>query len=300
MPDDANMAAGVTGNATEMPNIFNVVARVIQHELWNDEHPLFTAVVALFGGLGFVFKGKELFELLTCIIVGYVTGVLVMGSLGDFWHLSHKSPLRRVVGWEAGIIGCVGAHRGAKGMNAFGGVALGFWFSYYIQHILVHLGVHFLSTEGAVAWHYWAVVVFYTVFAGGFFYMFMRKADKKLLALITPFIGGILAASAVAFFCTSLALWGPVAKRLHKRFPDLHPVGGTWVQFLLMLSWPETADVGIFSSSPLNKFGKKWTIDRLAGLSLWFILWVVGVIVQWKKATRKKAKVFRFTVPRAK
>jgi len=288
VPEEANMAADATGNNTEVPHIFKAVASVIENELVKGEHQLFTAFIALLGGLGFVIYGKELFDLLICVLVGYVLGVLVMGSVGDLWSLDHDSSLRKLVGWEAGIIGCVGAYKGKDGMNIFAGVTLGFWFTYYIQHVLVHLGCHFLSTDDEVVWHHWAVVIFYTVFAGGFLWMFNGEGHVKLLALITPFIGGILTASAIAFFFTSFAMWGPVSKPLLKKCPDLHPVGGAWVKFLVMLSSPETKDFGIFAGSPLNTFGEKWTIDRLAGYFLWFIFWVVGVIVQWKKAKTEK------------
>jgi len=219
--------------------------------------------------------------------VGYGLGVLAMGSVGDMWHLEHGSHLREFVGWEVGIIAGVGAYKGLEGMNIFAGVLLGFWFTVNIQHVLVHLGASFLSTSEG---QQWAVVALYTVFAGGFLYLFSGEAHNKLLALICPLIGGALVASGIAYLFTALVTIGVISKQLEKHFPELQPNMGPWIKFLEMLSSPTTEDFGIFANSPANKFGEKWTVDRLAGWVIWFIVFLVGVKLQWKKKKPKAAE----------
>merc|ERR1719458_1363370 len=99
-----------------------------------------------------------------------------MSSVGDMWHLEHSSKLRKLVGWEVGLVAVYGAYKGLNGMNIFAGVLLGFWFTYNLQHVLVGLGAHFLSTtEG----YQWVVFLFYTLVAGGFLYLFNGEAHKK-------------------------------------------------------------------------------------------------------------------------
>jgi len=277
-------------NATKVPHIFQAIFHIVEEDLLKGKHQGLTALIALVAGLFFVFAGKTSFDLLVTLVVGYVLGELVMASVGDMWHLDHHSPLRQVVGFEAFAIGVWGANVGKKGMNILAGVLLGFWFTYYLQHILVGVGAGFLSTDIAHGGVPLAVVIFYTVFAGCFLYLFSTKAHDKLLALITPFIGGILTASAIAFSFTNLAQAGFMTKPLHNISPDLEPVGDTWVQFALMLCSPVNKDVGIFANSKFNTLGDKWNIDRLSGLFLWFIFWVVGVVKQWKDARKNKGK----------
>jgi len=280
-PDEAGTA---TNSTTEVPKIFQAVARIIKTELVDGPHQVMTAVLALIGGIVLVVDGKKVFDGFLCLALGYVLGVLVMSSVGDMWHLEHNSLLRKLVGWEIGLIGAWAAYKGLDGMNIFAGLLLGFWFTYNIQHVLVHLGAHFLCTTGG---NQWLVVLMYTLFSGGFLYMFNGEAHKKLLALICPLIGGILVASATAYLFTSLVMTTFISTYLHKMSPDLHPVGGAWVEFFEMLTWPENKDVGIFANSPFNKFGKKWNLDRLAGWTIWFICWVCGVVLQLRKKTKK-------------
>jgi len=78
-----------------------------------------------------------------------------------------------------------------------------------------------------------------------------------------------------------------MSKQLANISPDLHPVGGSWIKFLEMLFWVGSKDVGIFAGSPFNKLGEKYTVDRLAGWTLWFICWIIGVVVSLKKKKKE-------------
>lgn len=260
--------------------MFKAIGEIIETELVEGPHQAVTALIALFLGGFLVVKGKKLWDGLIIVAVGYVLGVIAMGSVGDMWHLEHGSSLRKFVGWEVGLIAAWGAYKGLDGMNVFAGVLLGFWFTVNIQHVLVHLGAHFLSTSEG---QQWAVVVLYTVFAGGFIWLFSGEAHNKLLALICPLIGGALVASAIAYLFTALVQIGAISKQLEKSCPELQPNMGPYIKFLEMLSSPTTEDFGIFANSPANKFGEKWTVDRLAGWVIWFIFFLVGVKLQWKK-----------------
>jgi len=281
---DTGAAADETENSATVGPILKQLAEVIEAELVHGPHQGMTAAIALLLGIVLVVKGKQVFDGLIILSVGYVMGVLAMSSVGEQWNLQPGSQLRSLVGWEIGLIGCWGAYKGLEGMNIFAGVVLGLVPTYYLQHVLVHIGAHFLDTNGG---NQWAVVIFYTVFAGYFVYLFNGEAHKKLLALICPAIGGLLVASAIAYLFTAMMLTDLMSKQLANISPDLHPVGGSWIKFLEMLFWVGSKDVGIFAGSPFNKLGEKYTVDRLAGWTLWFICWIIGVVVSLKKKKKE-------------
>lgn len=133
-------------------------------------------------------------------------------------------------------------------------------------------GLHALETNR------WAVVIFYTLVILLFVVAFGGRVRSMWLPLVSPAIGGALVSSSVSFVLTELAANG----FMFWLFGDLRTVVAPWVDFLTLLCDAHGKDVGLFADSQHNfvVWGQERSLDRALGCSFWFLLFIVGAIVQ--------------------
>merc|ERR1712032_1561244 len=75
---------------------------------------------------------------------------------------------------------------------------------------------------------------------------------------------------------------------------SLQPVPGAWLEFAEILTplGAHEKDVGLFAGphGSFTIFGQKFLWDRVGGLFFWFLLFVLGAIVQCKMHEKKRTE----------
>mmetsp|Transcript_22562 Transcript_22562/g.65013 ORF Transcript_22562/g.65013 Transcript_22562/m.65013 type:complete len:344 (+) Transcript_22562:71-1102(+) len=273
--------------STDVHSIIEEIQSVFYDELQNSPRQWLNALVAVAFGITLVIDGKRFFEGFICAGVGIVVMFMAMNVVTNLWDLGYYSVIRHVVGVEVGLMGAYSAWKGIAGMNVFVGALLGFLLAMSLQGLLVHVGAGFMDSETG---NKWVLICFYTVFVLILVAVLNTERHLRLLAILSPALGGAFVSSGVSYGVASLALAGHL-DFLKAVIPDLHPVSGTWVEFLMLLKpWTsQIKDVGVFAGSKYNTMGAMCTLDRICGWIFWFILWVVGMLVQlrsWKRKTQ--------------
>jgi len=278
------------GPSTDVTSIVEEIKSVMWDELDHSPRQWLNAIVATVLGVILVFNGKRVFEGLICVAVGLVAMFMAMNEITNLWGLGYDSFVRHLVGFEALLFAAFGAWKGMAGMHVFVGALLGFLVAMVLQSMLVHVGAGFMEAEHGSKW---VLIIFYTLFVLIFVALLTTERHLRPLAVLSPALGGALVSSGLSYGVMALAIDGKL-DFMKRVLPDLEPVNGTWIEFLNMLWAPHTAkDVGFFAGSKYNTMGPTFTLDRICGWSLWFILWVVGMIVQlrsWKKGRTAPAR----------
>lgn len=264
--------------STSAPAAFKEIVASISWELHHSPRQWINALVATVVGLVLVINGKRCFDWLIVLTVGLISMIMAMNSISALWDVGFDSNLRVFVGVEVGLLGAYAAYRGKEGMDNVVGALLGFLLSTRLQSLLVSAGASWMSVETGMRW---VIVIFYTIFMLGMMIMFDRDHHVKLLAIISPILGGAFVSSGVSFGVTELQLHGCFGGVLKGQLPDLAPVRGAWIEFLCQLWTSSAKDVGIFADSPYNPAkASSWTTDRICGCVFWAILAVIGLYFQ--------------------
>jgi len=281
-PTDASVKLPETTTPMPMPKsppaILESIAHAIYFELTNTPYQCANALLAFVFGLVLVVDGEFSFRWLLVCATFLVVAIMAMNHVTAVWGISYSSTIRQVVGLEAGLVGGYAALRGIDGVQIVVGAILGAALAHQTLAFLAAHGFHSLITSR------WCMVVYFSVFVLGFVFLFSKKLHMRSLAMISSAIGGALCSSAIAFFCTELAVKGYMPFLQH--LPTVQPVGGTWIQFLRFLwSCQHIDDVGIFAGSKYNLEFKEqtWRTDRLADCTLWLIFFLVGTRVQLRR-----------------
>lgn len=256
------------------------------------------ALVATVFGMLLLADGMLVFKWVVLGAVFILAAILARNELVALWGLggaeSHR--IRTFVGLEAGACAAFAAHQGLRGVMAALGLMLGAFIGYGLENsVMLHFQPDFPKNQ-------WAVVVWYSIFIIGTAALVFKNKHDRVLAIITPILGGALVSSAACWGMTSLAVKGKLPV-VYTMFPSLQEGqgGGAWLDFLELLLFKVAPDVGIFAGSDYNPavFGKKWRLDRICGVFLWAILALVGAKVQSKRM-RKAAKKTGLTEPLVK
>jgi len=279
----ATAADALPETTTPMPSsppaILQSIANALTYELNNAPYQWAIALLAALFGFVMVFDGDLCFKWILVSGVFIVTYILAMNQVTAIWDLSYNSPLRQVVGLEAGAVAAYCAFRGIEGVQLVVGVILGMAVAHQSLLLLVAQGAGVLVTDKR------ATVAYFSVFVLGMVMVFCSKGLTKVLAVLSPAVGGALIVSALAFAVTELWVQGLLSS-VESAFPGLTPQSGTWFEFLQLLWSSHSEDVGLFAGSKYNFSiqGQEWRFDKVADGTLWFLFFAVGCRLQLKRS----------------
>lgn len=265
------------------PAILESILQVVSDELRSSRYQGADAAVASLLGLTMVLNGEFVFKWFVVGLVFLVTAITVMSQISASWDLGKDDPVRKIVGFEAGAIAAYGAFVGFDGVQLVAGALIGVLFASRSDDFLREHGLEFMGRK-------WVIVSYFSVFALVLALLFRKKRHLSALAFISPALGGALLTSGLAFGVTELAVKGYL-QWLQTIFPDLEPQGGPWLDFLYLMWSTDSKDVGLFAGSPynFNVSGKEWHVDRVAGCWVWFLLFVAGASVQFRRIKKMRA-----------
>ncbi|CAE8659381.1 unnamed protein product [Polarella glacialis] len=219
--DEAALPETSTPMPSSPPAILQSIANALTYELNNTPYQWAIALLAAIFGFVMVFDGDLCFKWILVSGVFIVTYILAMNQVSAIWDLSYNSPLRQVVGLEAGAVAAYCAFRGIEGVQIVVGVILGMAVAHQSLLLLVAQGAGVLVTDKR------ATVAYFSVFVLGMVMVFRSKGLTKVLAVLSPAVGGALIVSALAFAVTELWVQGLLSS-VESALPGLTPQSGTW------------------------------------------------------------------------
>jgi hypothetical protein len=245
----------------------------ISWQLYHAQYQWLNAVAATLLGTALLFCGEVIFRWLLVWITAVFVGMIATGEITMAWDLELRNSLRYVVGAQAGLLASYIAWRSFEGVAALFSVIVGAVVAGCVRPLLANYG-----GLGALMANQWVVVIFYTIIILFFLALADCRVRSMWLPIVSPFIGGALFSSGISFGLTELAVNGCMIWL----FGELHAVAAPWVDFLSLLCDVHGKDVGLFASSPHNLvvWGQESSLDRMLGSLCWFLLFVVGAIVQ--------------------
>lgn len=293
MPDTGAATAGVMTTtppqeAHSLPSILASIKEAFETQLRVEHGQKINALVAFIFGILLLFSGEFVFTWLVVAAIYILAMIMGFIAVDDIWGLDNQNNISRFVGFEAGACSAYAAYRGIDGVKLAVGALLGALVAHQTQATWLMMGYTIFHTNK------WLVVTWYSVFILGLMLVVRGKKYQKLLALASPLLGGALVSSALSWLTAVMAQHGWMTW-LHKVLPGVQPaVGGAWIDFFLLLCSPAAKDVGVFAGSPykITLFKKDYGMDKICGCTLWFVIFLVGSIFQYKAVARntKKAK----------
>jgi len=253
--------------------ILHHIASQIQEQVDSGKHQFVPAGAALAFGLLMLFNGKGMFHLLLLAAAFVLFFVFAMSEVSAALGVGRHSLISHVVGLEAGLLGAFVAKRGIDGVVAAVGMAVGALLAMLSREELIHLGMSSLEDNRGL------IVAMYSVFVLVFAWVFAASKHLRAVALFSSIAGGLLVSSAVSWAVTVIAIR---SNWIASALPAATPKAGTWLDFFLLLVHPDANDVGVFAHSRYNAMvhGAIWRTDRVVGLVLAAILFIVGFRVQ--------------------
>jgi len=264
--------------------IFQNVKKVLD----NPKYQWVDVVIALVFGLVLVKDGEFVFKWLVIIAVGLLGGLLALAEVSADLGSEYQDEIRYFISLEVGLFCAYAAWKGLDGVMLTVFALLGVFLAFKTQ-ALVSLAAYDTTTRE----HKWIIASWYSFLALFTMRVYYKRKHVGLLAFVAPLIGGALVASALSWIATFAALQGGMDwVRTSNIVPQLQPAAkGSWVEFLLLLLVPDSKDVGVFANTQFdhpNWMHGKWCLDRVCGLSLWFLLFVGGTICQLRALKRQR------------
>jgi len=252
------------------------------------------ALIAFALGAVLVYDGEMSFRAAIVCAVFLFAGVIGESDIAQVWPSATGTALGRVVGLEAGLLGVTLACAGIDGVVLAFGAILGGLVASKARVWFVAMGCDKFESDVA------AVVALYTAVVGLFIFCFRMKKHVRLVVLISAAVGATLVASSLAWWVAHLVLGGHL-HFVRSAFPDVAPVGGDWIDFLLVLWSADAQDVGVFADSRYNLKvgGAAYRTDRVVGVSLAAVIFFVSSRAQFRFLREVGARELRSGLQRA-
>lgn len=265
-------AKTLAADATSVTSVLATLAEAIKTQLSDPQHQWINASLALVVGLLLVIDGDLVFK---WVLTGggfLLAMTIARNEVIAIWGLGHGGAISiwdgniaLVVGVEAGLLGAYGVARGIDGVMILVGTGLGAVVAHAVQKFLVGMGCPAFHTDR------WLIVLLFTIIIFSCVYMMAaRRRYMCLLAFLAPLLGGALVSSAISWF---VAVFGT----------HMASSSDAWVEFLLTLCDNGHPGVRIFlgQGKPVVLPWETVSMDRMAGLSLWTVLFFAGAIRQY-------------------
>jgi len=293
-PDESEPPASATGDEPE--SVGSVVAsihRAVDAHLHGPKQ-WGNALIASVFGIALLLDGDFCLKGLVVAAMFFLAMILAENEVIAWWGSGVEHKVRVLVGLEAGVAAALLAWMEIRAVMLVVGAMLGACAAHGLAIPLLHM--YPLLTDVK-----WFIAAWYSVITVGVAAMVHTRKHVGLLALLTPILGGALISSSVCWYVTTLAMRGQL-EWIYTRLPGLvHGEGeGAWVDFLNLMLFKNSPDVGIFvgSSYKTRFFGEMVPTDRACAVALWVVLAVLGAALQCLRikcarkwaATRKKEK----------
>jgi len=269
-------------------NVLSIIREIktfLADEIFHSERQSIVASVALIVGLILVVNGKRFYNGLIIVSISAVVFVMTSNFVASLWEaedegegeaIPESNTLVLIAASEVSVLAAYATWRGIEGVDIIVGLCFGFFVALRLQLALVSGGVETVDVHKG---SHVAIVIFYTIVVLTLLVMFRKEGHLRILAFVSPIIGGALTTSAVAWGLTWTASHGYLAF-LESALPGLSPVPGPWINFLVMLYEIHVKDYGIFAGSPYNTQVSFLTTDRIAGWIFWLVLTLGGFKLQ--------------------
>eukprot|EP00928_Gymnodinium_smaydae_P058540 TRINITY_DN4173_c0_g4_i1.p1 TRINITY_DN4173_c0_g4~~TRINITY_DN4173_c0_g4_i1.p1 ORF type:complete len:367 (+),score=80.57 TRINITY_DN4173_c0_g4_i1:52-1152(+) len=247
------------------------------------------ALSALVLGMTLVFRGDLGLTVLVVSVTAVAVGIATVAVLREHWQSDLESDIRGVAGVLGGLLAGFAALRGIDGALILLGAALGAAAATVLEPAFLPWapGDDGDGSPSSGSWPAFALYATCIVVAA---VAMDRRVRLRWMLVVAPLVGGALASSSVSFGLTEFATSKVVGDQFAKAFPDLRPVRAPWVEFLALLWKPHAKDVGIFATSSyrLNLGQVSLPLDRAAGIALWLVLFLLGVVTQCRMYRSQK------------
>jgi len=230
------------------------------------------AAGALFFGLVNVINGPASFRTMVMLGVSLLAGGSAKYEVALVWpDMTMMQQL--IVAVEVGLVVAYVLHKSFDGVRIVLGLLLGVTVSVLLEP--------FMHTE---FWPLNASVIWYSCFAIAGVFLGYTSYNRNVLALLQPFLGGFLCASAVGFLVKNLmeGSFHPPAgpAKPEPQWAELR--GACWIDFCSELIYGSNT-AGIFKPYAPSA-GYVINFDRWAGLFVWFMCFALGAKRQWRLA----------------
>jgi len=191
--------------------------------------------------------------------------------------------VRAVAALEVFLVASYTALKGLDGVMLGVGAAFGLFLASNLEGVL-NLVVQVQNEEH----QHIITAVWYSIFVLAFMSPVAKKGYTRFLAIIASIAGGALVSSAVAWIATTASVHGKFSA-MNQLVPSLQPgKEAPWYKFLALLVSADAEDVGLFANTPSDTFKGFWNLDRVLGVSLWFLLFLLGTIRQFNSLAKQK------------
>jgi len=241
---------------------------------------------ALIVGLLMLLNGEIVFKWIAVVAAGILVMLVAMSELSARGFQDQH--IRNMVALEVFLAASYTARKGLGGIMLGIGALFGFFLAGKLEPIL-SLAVHAIPHAQDADNLHIITAVWYSIFVLCGIGAVARNGYARVLAIIASICGGALVSSAVAWIAT-MAL-GKLTF-MSQLMPDLAPGReAPWYKFFALLVSSDAEDVGLFANTPSDTFSGFWNLDRVLGLSLWFLLFLLGTIKQFNALAAMKKKV---------
>lgn len=234
------------------------------HWLKDVKPPWKPAAGALFFGLVNVINGPASFRAIVILGISLLAAGSAQYEVALVWP-DMTVMQQMVAAVEVGLVVAYVLHKSFDGIRILLGLLLGLTISVLIEP--------FMHTE---FWPLNASVIWYSCFAIAGVFLGYTSYNRNVLALLQPFLGGFLCASAFGFLVKNAMEGQPNPPH----WAELR--GADWLDFCTaLLTGSNTA--GIFKPYAPTA-GYFINFDRWAGLFVWFMCFALGAKRQWRLA----------------
>lgn len=236
---------------------------------------------ALVAGLLMLTNGEFVFKWIMVAAAGILAMLVALSELSARGLVDPH--VRAMAAVEVFLVASYTGLKGLNGLLLGVGALFGFFLASSLERVLN------LVVQGQNEEHQHIITaVWYSIFVLGCMSPVAKKGYTRFLTIIASIAGGALVSSAVAWIVTTASVRGKL-NVMSELVPDLQPgKEAPWYKFLALLVSSDAEDVGLFANTPSDTFKGFWNLDRVLGLSLWFLLFLLGTVKQFNSLAKQK------------
>jgi len=273
--------AGIDVSGDTVVSVWKHLVQSVETTLSQPKFQTADAACAGVFGLLMLLNGEIVFKWTMVVATGILVMLVAMSELSSLGMHQH---LRGLVALEVFLAATYTASKGLDGIMLGVGGLFGLFLAAKAEPILN------LVVSGHFAEHqHQLTAAWYSLFVLGCMSAVVRRGYARFLAIIASILGGALVSSAAAWIAMTASAHGKM-NFMTQLVPDLKPgVEAPWFKFFALLVSSDAEDVGLFARTPSDTFQGFWNLDRVLGLSLWFLLFILGTVKQFNALAKQKA-----------